>query len=179
VRLTEEHDDDETDDTTGTSLQRGDGAGKGTTSESADTQEERSRHKGQEGGSHESADGKGDQSVREHLRSLGVGETTVLVGVVQEEGTDGDLSTDVAELGGETVEDSSVGHLLALLGTVHGGDDLVLLGRGVGQVRLGQLGEEVGGGDANTGDSDRKVDVLYVCVRVLDIISKATRKKPR
>lgn len=179
MRLTEEHDDDQTDDTTGTSLQRRDGAGEGTTSESADTQEERSRHKGQEGGSHKSADGKGDKSVREHLRSLGVGETTVLVGVVQEEGTDGDLSADVAELGGETVKDSGVGHLLALLGTVHGGDDLVLLGHCVRRVRFGQLGEEVGGGDANTGDSDRKVDVLYVCVRMLDVISEATRRKPR
>ena len=91
----------------------------------------------------------------------------------------GDLSADVAELGGETVKDSSVGHLLALLGTVHGGDDLVLLSHGVRRVRFGQLGEEVGGGDADTGDSDRKIDVLYVCVRMLDVISEATRKKPR
>lgn len=170
--LTKEHDDDEADDTTRTSLQRRDGADKGGTGDGADGQEQGSRHKGEESGTNESTDSKGDQTVREQLRSLRVGVTTVLVGVVDEEGSDGDLSSDVAELGGETEQDSEVGLLLGLLGSVHVGDDLVLLGHRVAHVGLGKLGEQVRSGYGDPSDSDSQVDVLNVLVRVLVLIAE-------
>ena len=154
MRLTEEHDDDQADDSTRASLERSDGADEGGAGNGADGQQERSRHEGEQSGTDESTDGKGDETVRKHLRSLLVGETTVLVSVVEEEGSDGDLSSNVAELGDEAKEDTEVGLLLGLLGAVHVRDDLVLLSHRVTDIGLGELGEEVGSSDGDTSDGD-------------------------
>jgi hypothetical protein len=109
----EEHDDDQTDDTTA-SVQGRDSADKSATSEGVDGEEKGSRDEGEQSGTDESTDGEDDKTVRKHLGSLGVGVTTVFVGVVEEEGSDGNLSSDVHELGDEGDKDSDVGGSLRL-----------------------------------------------------------------
>ena len=54
---------------------------------------------GCESGCYEAAHCKGDQGIGEHVRSLSGRESSVLGSVVDEEGSDSDLGSDVAELG--------------------------------------------------------------------------------
>lgn len=153
-------------------MQGRDRADKSATSDRVDGKEERSRNEGEQGGTNESTDSEDDETVRKHLGSLGVGVTTVLVGVVEEEGSDGDLSSNIHELGDEGGEDSDVGGLLGL-DVARGSKDLGGLGtRRVELLRLGKLGEEVGDSDDYSENGDSQVDVLNVVVGVLDILTE-------
>ena len=167
----EEHDDDQADDTAAP-LQRSDGANESATSERVDGKQERGGDEGEQSGTDESTDSEDNETVGKHLRSLGVGVTTVLVGVVEEEGSDGDLGSDVHELGDESSENSDVGGLLGF-DVASGSEDLGSLGTGrVKLLGLGKLGEEVGNSDDYSEDGDGQVDVLNVVVGVLDILTK-------
>lgn len=75
----------------------------------------------------ETTDGEDDEGVGEERRGLGVGVSSVLDGVVDEESTDGDLGGDVEPLGGET----------------ENGSDLLV--EGLGKLSLGGLAQVVGG----------------------------------
>lgn len=119
---------------------------------------------GREARGDEAADRESDEAVRQHLRALRGGEVGVLGGVVDEEGGDGDLRPDVAELRGDggdqvvlPVQRARADPLVAVGGRVVGGrgalDDLLR--------DLGQLGEEEEHGDGGARARDGQVDVLH------------------
>lgn len=112
----------------------------------------------------EATNSEGDEAVRQHLRALGGGEVGVLGGVVDEEGGDGDLGPDVAELRGDGADEvvlppqrARADALVAVGGRVVGGrgalDDLLR--------DLGQLGEEEEHGHGGARARDGEVDVLH------------------
>ena len=103
----ETHDGDQADDTTDTRERSNEDNHKEGT-ESACGEEDRSRDDGKKSDTNESADGEGDETVRQELRSFRVLEEGDIVGVVEEEGSDGDLSTDVEELSDETGDGSDL-----------------------------------------------------------------------
>lgn len=104
----------------------------------------------------EPSDGEDDEGVGEVLRSSRVGEARVLDGVVDEEGGDRDLGTDITELGEEGKE-----HVVLLVEWA----DVRQVGRGLVKDRLAHLrepGAEEQDSDGGTGAGDREVDVLDV-----------------
>lgn len=150
----EEHDDDGEVDTSlavdATDHDGDDGAGN-----SVDPEEDGSGDDGEESGTDKSSDGKGDETVRQESRALAVGDTSLL-GQEEEEGTDGDLGTDVEELSDETRDGSVL--LVEGLGSL--GVESLGLGKSLSlslQSLLGDLGklgegEEEGDEDTHTGD---------------------------
>lgn len=113
----------------------------------------------------EAADGEGDQSVGEEVRSLGLGPASLVDGVVDEEGTDGNLSTDVAELSNETADhvvllpDAALANLTALNVVLRLNEGVVALGF---LSNLRELGEDEQDGDGDTEASNTEIDELYV-----------------
>jgi len=113
----------------------------------------------------EAADGEGDQSVGEEVGSLSLGPASVVDSVVDEEGTDGNLGTNVAELSNETADhvvllpDAALADLTALK---------VVLGLDKGVVALGllsnlrELGEDEQDGNSDTEAGNTEVDELDV-----------------
>lgn len=97
----ETHDGDQANDTADT-RERSDEDNHEESTESAGGEEDGSRDDGEKSDTDESADGEGDKTIRQELRSLRVLEESDVFGVVKEEGSDGDLSTDVEELSDET-----------------------------------------------------------------------------
>lgn len=129
----------------------------------AEGEEDGSSDNGEQGGTDESADGEGDETVREELGTSLVGKTGDVVCVEEEEGTDGDLSTDVEELGDETGDGSDLlveGLVELVVGAALG----VGKGLGLGLKSLlrdfGELGEEEGKSDHDTETGDGHVDEL-------------------
>ena len=103
----ETHDGDQADDTTDTREGSDEDDHEESTSGTCG-EEDRSRNDGKESDTDESTDGEGDETVRQELRSLRVLEKSDIVSVVEEEGSDGDLSTDVEELSDETGDGSDL-----------------------------------------------------------------------
>lgn len=167
----EEHDDDGEVDT-GLAVNATDHDGDDGASSGVDTEEDWSSDEGEKGSSDESSDGEGDETVRKELRSLGVVDTGIL-SKEKEESTDGDLGTDIEELGDET-RDGSV-----LL--VEGLENLSVVTLSLGKsLSLGlegllgdfrQLGKSEEQGDNDTHSSDGKVhksdrsEILAMLVR--------------
>lgn len=145
---------------------QGDGEG------GVDGEEEVGLKDGGQAGGDEAADGEGDKGVRKHLGGGGLAEAGVLSGVVDEEGTAGDLSTDVAELSDEAedhvvllveralADDVAVDIASKLDSGVIGDGAATLHTRALGD--LGKLGEEEEDGDGDTEAGDSQVDVLDV-----------------
>ena len=103
----ETHDGDHADYTTDT-RKRSDEDDHKEGTESAGSEEDGSRDDGKKSDTDESADGEGDETVRQELRSFRVLEEGDIVGVVEEESSDGNLSTDVEELSDETGKGSDL-----------------------------------------------------------------------
>lgn len=123
---------------------------------------------GQEGGKtggNEATDGEGDQSVGEEVGSLGLRPASLVDSVVDEEGTNGDLSTDVAELGNETADhvvllpDAALTNLTALNIVLRLDKGVVALGL---LSDLRKLGEDEQDGNSDTEASNTEVDELDV-----------------
>jgi hypothetical protein len=103
----ETHDGNQADDTTDT-RKRSDEDNHEESTKGAGGEEDGSRDDGKKSDTDESANGEGDETVRQELRSLRVLEEGDIVGVVEEESSDGNLSTDVEELSDETGNGSSL-----------------------------------------------------------------------
>ena len=157
----ETHDGDQADNTTG--------AVKGTNEddhdESADgasSEKDGGGNKGKKSDTNESTDSEGDETVREEFSTLSVVDAGDDVRVEQEEGTNGNLSTDVEELSDETGDGSDLlpeWLVETRVDTLSVGKSLSfglesLLGN------FGELGEEEGESDSDTETSDGHVDVL-------------------
>ena len=110
----EEHDDDQADDTGTSSLDGRDGANEDGTGDRVNREKEGGGDESEQRGTDESTNGESDKTVREHLSSLLRVVTTVVLGVVEEEGSDGDLGSHVHELGDESCSNTNVGGLLRL-----------------------------------------------------------------
>jgi hypothetical protein len=153
------HDDHQTDDTAHT-MQGSDQGNQDATDDRVDGEEQRGADKGEKGGTEESTDGEQDQSVREELGGLGVRQSSVLMGVVDEEGTDGDLGADVHELGDESERRScppeSAVHNLAFRGIGKG----FSFGLKRSFRNLGKRGKDEGSGNGHTEQGNGKVNVL-------------------
>lgn len=108
----------------------------------------------------ESAYGKGDEGVAQHGAGLAGGETTVLVGVVDEESCNGDLGTNIAELGHEREP-----HIILLPEGALDNEIGVTLECFFGD--LGELGKKEEHGDGSTSTGDGEVDKLHVGEGVL------------
>lgn len=149
--------------------QNTDGSGTGTSaavgSESdgaarVDDHDELGAEEDSQASSDESTDCEGDESVAEHVAGRGSRDTTVLVGVVDEEGGDGNLGTDVAELSNEGEP-----HVVLLPdGTLVAVSSLIL-DDSFGD--LGELGEEEENSNSGTSAGDSEVDKLDVGKAVL------------
>lgn len=106
--------------------------------------------------SDESTDSEGDESIAQHVATLGSGDVTVLVGIVDEEGSNGDLGTDVAELSTEGEP-----HVPLLPdGALSDVASLVILKNSLAD--LGKLGEEEEDTDGGASTGDSEVDILDV-----------------
>lgn len=106
--------------------------------------------------SDEPTDSEGDESIAQHVATLGSGDVTVLVGVVDEEGSNGDLGTDVAELSTEGEP-----HVPLLPdGALSDVASLVILENSLADLR--ELGEEEENTDGGTSTGDSEVDILDV-----------------
>lgn len=173
----EEHDHHQADETRetleGTNADAEDGADDG-----VDAKEHRGGHEGEESDTNDTADAElsvkvdrrleysreEDKSVREEVGRLGIGVSTGLGRVVDEEGTDGDLGADVEELSDET------GDGAVLLAEGLEGLDILTVnigeGSGFGLECLlgdfGKLGGNKGDDDDNTHERDSEVDPLNV-----------------
>jgi hypothetical protein len=157
----ETHDGDQADDTSDT-VKRSNEDDHEESTESTSGEEDGSRDDGKKSDTDESADGEGDETVRQELRSLRVLEEGDIVSVVEEEGTNGDLGTDVEELGDETSDGSDLlpeRLVEARVGTLSVGKSLSL---GLESLlgNLGELGEEEGETDNETETGNSHVDVL-------------------
>jgi hypothetical protein len=160
----EEHDDHDASHTSHT-LESGDENDEDTADDGVDHEQERGRHDGKKSSSEESSDGEEDQTVRQELSSLSIG-NTLLGAVVDEEGTDGDLSSDVHELGEETPwsfgpPESLVGIGDNTLGETGLGKS-ISLGLESGLGGLGKLGADESDDDGDTEECDGEVDPLNV-----------------
>jgi hypothetical protein len=126
------------------------------------SEKDRSGNDGEESGTDESTDGEGDETVGEKFGTVRVRDSSV-VGVVEEEGTDGDLGTNVDELSDETSDGSDLLPEwlveLVVAGVLGVGNSLGL-GSEILLRDFGKLGEEEGEGDRDTETSDSHVDVL-------------------
>lgn len=114
---------------------------------------------------YESTDSEGDQGVREEVGSLSGSESTVLSGVVDKEGGNGDLSTNIAELSNEAedhVELLVEWSLADLVSELISSE--VLDSGGVEHLLrdFWQLGNEEQDGDGNTGTGNGEVDELDI-----------------
>lgn len=113
----------------------------------------------------EATDGEGDQSVGEEVGSLRLSPASVVDSVVDEESTNGNLGTNVAELSKETEEhvvllpDAALTNLAAL-DIVLGLDERVVALSLLSN--LGKLGEDEQDGNGNTEAGNSKVDELDV-----------------
>lgn len=127
--------------------------------------DEAGRQNSGETGGDEATDGEGDQSVGEEVGSLSLSPASVVDSVVDEESTDGNLGTDVAELGDETAD--HVG-LLPDATLTNGAALKIVLGLDKGVVALGllsnlrELGEDEQDGNSNTETGNTEVDELNV-----------------
>lgn len=118
----------------------------------------------------ETADGEDDQTVRQVVGGLGRGQRCILGGVVDEEGRDGNLSTDVAELGDETedhvvllVQRTAADNVAILVNTELQGSLGHDRTRALGTLgHLRQFGEEEHDANGGTGAGDGEVDILHV-----------------
>lgn len=133
--------------------------------ESVDAEQEGGVDDRQERSTEETTDREEDETVRKVLRSRLVRKVSRLVGQVEEEGTDGNLSTDVAELSDET--EGSLGAPEADVlgrGTSENGGSGSLLGfeSKVFFRNVRELGEDKGNDDQDTKAKDGKVDELNV-----------------
>jgi hypothetical protein len=165
----EEEDNDEHADACNTA-DRAYGGGATNGADSVDDEEEVRLENRRETGSDEAADGESDQGIRQHLGALCVGDTTVLMGVVDEESGASDLGTDVAELGDEAedhvvllpdgtgTDDLSVGISGKLESGVVSDGSTALDARGLSD--FGELGEEEHDTNGDTEESDSEVDIL-------------------
>ena len=122
----------------------------------------------QEGGKtsgDEAADGEGDQSVGEEVGSLSLCPAGLVDSVVDEEGTDGNLGADVAELSNETADhvvllpDAALADLTALEVVLGLDERVVALGL---LSNLRKLGEDEQDSDGDTKASNSEVDELNV-----------------
>jgi len=170
----EEEDNDEDTDTSNT-VERADGGSASNGETGVDNEEEVGLEDRRKSSGDETTDGEGDQGVGQHLRTLRVADTTVLVRIVDEESSAGNLGTDVAELSGKAEEkvvllpdgagadNVSVGIGGKLKGSIidNGASPL---GSGLSDLR--QLGEEEHDTDGNTKESDSQVDILNSLERV-------------
>jgi hypothetical protein len=113
----------------------------------------------------EATDGEGDQSVGEEVGSLRLSPASVVDSVVDEESTNGNLGTNVAELSKETEEhvvllpDAALTNLAAL-DIVLGLDERIVALSLLSN--LGELGEDEQDGNGNTEAGNSKVDELDV-----------------
>jgi len=113
-----------------------------------------------ETGSDETTNSEGDESVAKHVAGGSSRDTTVLMSVVDEEGGNGDLGTDVAELGTEgephvpLLPDGSLGSVSSLI-----------LDDSLGDLR--KLGKEEENTNSSTSTGDSEVDKLDVGKAVL------------
>jgi hypothetical protein len=113
----------------------------------------------------EAADGEGDQSVGEKVGSLSLSPASVVDSVVDEEGTDGNLGTNVAELSNETADhvvllpDAALANLTALEIVLRLDQGVVALGL---LSNLRELGEDEQDGNRDTEAGNTKVDELDV-----------------
>jgi hypothetical protein len=113
----------------------------------------------------EATDGEGDQSIRKEVGSLSLSPASVVDGVVDEESTNGDLGTDIAELGNETANhvvllpDASLSDLTALEIVLRLDERVVALGL---LSNLGELGKGEQNGDSDTKARDTEVDKLHI-----------------
>lgn len=105
--------------------------------------------------SDKSADGEGDEGVAQHGAGLAGRDATVLVGVVDEEGSNSDLGTDVAELSKEGEP-----HVVLLPDGALASMASLVLNDGLGDLR--ELGEEEENSDSGTSAGDSQVDILDV-----------------
>ena len=128
----EEEDDHDASDTAGPVDDRSQ-YGEGEAHRCVDEQEEIGGDPGEKGGTDESSDGEDQERHRKKQGRSTLGVASVLVDVVDEEGSNGDLGSDVGELGNETTKhvvllpEGFVGvrSSLALLGIGHGLEELL------------------------------------------------------
>lgn len=163
-RLEEEDDDED-----GDGGRAGAGADVGVQRDGAaavDDHDKVGREDGGQAGGDEAADGEGDEGVRQHVGGLRRGVGGVLSGIVDEEGGNGDLRADVAELGDEG-EDHVV--LLVQRTGTNLAAELILsevvdgvLARELLLGDLRELGNSEENADGDTGTSNGKVDELHV-----------------
>jgi len=122
---------------------------------------------GGQGGGDEAADGEGDEGVREEGRGLGRAEAGVLGRVVDEEGGDGHLGADVAELGDEgkdhvvlLVQGASTDAVAELVRS----QVVSRRGRALENLLadLGQLGDQEQHADGGAGAGDGEIYELHV-----------------
>lgn len=156
----EEHDEHRADDA-GHAVQGGDEDDQHATDDRVEAEEQRSADDGEQSSAEESADSEQDQSVGEELRSLGVGEASVLVSIVDEECTDGDLGADVTELSDEAERRSSLPESSVDSLDITGGSEGLGFGLQGTFRNFGQRGEDESGSDCNTKKGDGEVDVLH------------------
>jgi len=115
--------------------------------------------------SDESTNSEGNESVAKHVGSIGSRNTTVLVSVVDEEGSDGNLGTDVAELSTEGKP-----HVVLLPDGTFSVVSSLILNDSLRDLR--KLGEEEENTDSGTSTGDSEVDELDVGKAVLVLASE-------
>jgi hypothetical protein len=135
-------------------------SGKSNGAARVDNHDELGLEEDSETSSDESTNSEGDESVAKHVGGIGSRDTTVLVSVVDEEGSDGNLGTDVAELSTEGKP-----HVVLLPdGTISVVSSLIL-NDSLGDLR--ELGEEEQNTNSGTSTGDSEVDELDVGKAVL------------
>lgn len=140
-------------------------ASESNSADSVDSEDEVGFEDSGKSGSEEASDGEGDESVGQHVGSLSGSVRSALGEVVDEEGSDSDLGTDVAELGDETED-----HVVLLVDRTLGvglDNSLLVDGTGSGFCNFRKLAEDVENSDSNTGAGNGEVDVLYIGQAVL------------
>lgn len=171
-RLTHPEEDDDEHGNSGVALDRADDGGASNGESSVDGEEEVGLEDGAETGCDEATDGESDEGVGKHLRALLLVKVTVGLGVVDEESTASDLSTDVAELRHETedhvvllvegagADDLAIGISRELDSGVVDDGSAALNARALGDLR--ELGEEEEDADGGAQAGDGEVDELNV-----------------
>lgn len=137
-----------------------------------DDHDEAGREESGETSGNETTDGEGDQGVGEKVGSSRLRPTGIVDSVVDEEGTDGNLSTDIAELGDETADhvvllpDTALTDLTTLNIMLRLDERVVALGL---LSDLRKLSEDEDDGDSDTEAGNSEVNELHVgeVVRVL------------
>lgn len=172
----EEHDDEHADACN--TANSADGCGACNSQDSVDNEKEVRLENRRETSSNEATDGEGDERIRQHLGALGIGNTTVLMGVVDEQGSAGDLGTDIAELSDETedhvvllvertrADDLTIGIDCELDSRVISDGAASLDAGGFGD--FGELGEEEQDTNCSSEACDSEVYILH-CSQVLGV----------